>query len=196
VSKRNYYLVNAITTYRLLASPILVILVFTNHYDLFKWMLAISFATDAIDGFLARRLKVMSKLGSKLDSVADDFTIIAATVGVFVFKHDFIMEQIVPIGIMFVLFVIENGASLIKYRHASVFHTYLAKFAAVFQGSFLILIFFMDKPSYLLFWASVVITCLDLLEEIILVFVLAKSEANVKGLWWVLKKKKQARDSR
>jgi phosphatidylglycerophosphate synthase len=195
VSKRNYYLVNTITAYRLLASPILVILVFTDHYDVFKWMLAISFATDAIDGFLARWLKVQSKLGSRLDSVADDFTIIAATVGVFVFKHDFIMEQIIPIGIMLVLFLIENGASLIKYHHASTFHTYSAKVAAVFQGTFLILIFFLEQPSYLLFWASVVFTCIDLIEEIILVFIIPKSEENVKGLYWVLKKRKQARDS-
>jgi phosphatidylglycerophosphate synthase len=191
-SKRNYYIVNSITIYRLLASPILVILVFTNHYDVFKWMLAISFATDAVDGFLARRLKVMSKLGSKLDSVADDFTIIAATIGVYVFKHDFIMEQMMVIIGMFVLFVIEYAASLIKYRHASTFHTYSAKVAAVFQGSFLILIFFLDNPPLWLFWASVVFTCIDLLEEIILVFVLPKSEANVKGLWWVMRRKRKA----
>ena len=88
MSKRNYYLVNAITTYRLLASPILVILVFTEQYDAFKWMLAISFATDAVDGFLARRLNVISNLGSKLDSLADDLTIVAATIGVYVFKHE------------------------------------------------------------------------------------------------------------
>src|SRR5690242_14779038 len=114
-SKHKYYIVNTITTYRLLASPILVILVFTDRYELFKWMLAISLGTDAVDGFLARAWKVMSPLGAKLDSVADDFTIIAATIGVFVFKHDFIMEQLIPIGIMFVLFLFENLASLIKY---------------------------------------------------------------------------------
>ena len=191
MQKRKYYLVNAITTYRLLASPILVILVFTNHYDVFKWMLAISFGTDAVDGFFARAWKVMSPLGSKLDSVADDFTIIAATVGVFVIKHDFIMEQLFPISIMLVLFLFENAASFIKYHHASTFHTYSAKVAAVFQGLFLILIFFVEKPIYWLFWASVVVTCVDLIEEIILVFLLPKSDQNVKGLYWVLKKLKK-----
>ena len=190
MQKNKYYIVNTITTYRLLASPILVILVFTDRYDLFKWMLAISFGTDAVDGFLARTWKVMSPLGTKLDTVADDFTIIAATIGVFVFKHDIIMEQIIPISVMFVLFLFENVASLIKYHHASTFHTYSAKVAAVFQGSFLILIFFVDKPIYWLFWASVVVTSLDLIEEIILVFLLPKAEQNVKGLYWVLKKLK------
>ena len=188
--KRSYYLVNGITTYRLLSAPVLIVLIFADKIELFKWLLAIGFATDMIDGYLARKFKVISRFGARLDSIADDFTIIAAIVGVFVLKMDFIKEQMVPVGIMLVLFLFENVMALVKYRKPSSFHTYLAKVAAVFQGFFLILIFFLPQPLYGLFFAAFVITALDLIEEIILVFLLPKWETNVKGLYWVLKQKK------
>jgi phosphatidylglycerophosphate synthase len=191
MQKTSYYIVNGITGYRLLAAPILVILIFTDNVDWFKWLLAVSFGTDAIDGYLARKYKVISKFGAKLDSIADDFTIVAAIVGLFVLKRDFIIEQIIPIVILLSLFVIEIALSFFRYKQASSFHTYLAKIAAVLQGSFLILAFFLPEPYYPLFWAALIITALDLIEEIILVLLLPKWQTNVKGLYWVLKRRRK-----
>ena len=76
-----------------------------------------------------------------------------------------------------------------KYGKVSNFHTYLAKAAAVFQGIFLILIFFLPEPPLALFYAAVIITIIDLIEEIILVLILPKWEVNVKGIFWVMKRK-------
>jgi phosphatidylglycerophosphate synthase len=191
MQRRSYYIVNGITSYRLLAAPVLVILIFTGKIELFKWLLAVSFSTDMIDGYLARKYKVISKFGARLDSIADDFTIIAAIVGVFVLKRDFIDKEIIPIIIMLALFVAENALSLYRYHQASSFHTYLAKAAAVLQGCFLILIFFLPEPLYPLFWAAFIVTSLDLIEEIILVILLPKWQTNVKGVYWVMKKKRQ-----
>ncbi|MGZ4042660.1 MAG: CDP-alcohol phosphatidyltransferase family protein, partial [Bacteroidia bacterium] len=67
--------------------------------------------------------------------------------------------------------------------------TYLAKAAAIFQGIFFILLFLIDQPVYALFYIAWVITILDLLEEIILVFMLPKWQSDVKGIYWVLKEK-------
>jgi len=190
MQRRSYYIVNGITSYRLLAAPILIVLIFSDKIELFKWLLAISFATDMFDGYLARKYKVISKFGARLDSIADDFTIIAAVVGVFVLKPDFIQEEIVPIICLLVLFVGENVVALVKYHKASSFHTYLAKVAAVLQGCFLILIFFLPEPVYPLFLAATIVTALDLIEETILTFILPTWQTNVKGLYWVIKKKK------
>ena len=90
MSRRSYYIINAITIYRLSIAPLLVYLVLDHRPDPFKWLLAISFFTDAIDGYLSRRYKVTSVLGSRLDSMADDVTIIAAFTGLLVFKSGFI----------------------------------------------------------------------------------------------------------
>lgn len=48
----------------------------------------------------------------------------------------------------------------------------------------------MNKFSY---YIAAFITAIDLIEEIILVFLLPEWETNVKGLYWVLKKKRKTK---
>ena len=191
MQRRSYFIVNGITWYRLVAAPVLIILIFTGNIDLFKWLLAISFSTDMIVGYLARRFKVISRFGSRLDSIADDITIVAALIGVFVLKHDFAMDEIKIVAILFALFVAQNILALIRYHKQSSFHSYLAKIAALLQGCFLILIFFTPQPILPLFYAAAIVTALDLIEEIILILILPKWETDVKGLFWIMRRKKK-----
>lgn len=51
---------------------------------------AFLFYTDAIDGFLARRYRVTSLWGAKLDSIDDDLTVFVGLTGIMVFKPEFI----------------------------------------------------------------------------------------------------------
>lgn len=190
--KQTYYIINSITIYRIVAAPLLVLLIFTDVSDLFKWLLAFSFFTDLIDGFLAREFKVTSAFGSQLDSIADDLTIIAAIIGVFVFKPNFIKEESEIIIVLFVLFAIQTVLALLKYGKISSFHTYAAKCSAILQGLFLILIFFFSQPLYVLFYIMAFVTSIELIEEIVLVILLHKWETNVKGLYWVLKRGKSS----
>ncbi len=187
--KKSFYLINLITLYRLVAALVLVILIFNKKFDLFKWLLALSFFTDLIDGFLARKFKVSSILGSRLDSIADDSTVVAALIGLFVFKPDFIQEEMNFLLGLFVLFLFQNVIAIIKYRKMTSFHTYLAKISAVLQGVFFILIFLLPQPVYVLFYLAGLFTVLDLMEEIVLIIILPKWEADVKGLYFVWKRK-------
>ena len=186
--KRSYYIINAITLYRLTIAPLLIFLAIDHRPDPFKWLLAVSFFTDAIDGYLSRRFEVTSILGSKLDSIADDLTIVAAMVGILIFKPGFIRQELVFFGIMLGLYILLNGLALIRYRRMTSFHTYIAKIAAIMQGTFLVLLFFLPEPLYALFYIAAIATTLDLTEEIILVLILPRWQANVKGLYWVIKK--------
>jgi CDP-diacylglycerol--glycerol-3-phosphate 3-phosphatidyltransferase len=189
----SFYVVNSITGYRILAAPVLIILVLTNHQDIFKWLLGVSFLTDMADGILARKLRVTSLFGSKMDSIGDDLTIIAALVGAFVFKHEFFAGYLGIILVMLGLFVVQIVLALIKYKRATNFHTYMAKLAAWYQGCFLVLLFLLPHPVIWIFYLAAISTIIDLVEEIIIVFVLPEWETNVKGLYWVLKKKKMKR---
>jgi CDP-diacylglycerol--glycerol-3-phosphate 3-phosphatidyltransferase len=185
----HYYLVNSITLYRLIVAPVIALLVFFEQYEAFSWLITLSFCTDAIDGFLARWLKVTSQFGARIDSVADDLTIAAAVYGVIVFKHDFFADKMAIILIMIALFVFQYAASLVRYGKLSSFHTYLAKLAMLFQGCFIILLFFLPDAPMWLFYLATVATILDLSEEILLVFMLPKWRANVKGIYWVVTNK-------
>jgi CDP-diacylglycerol--glycerol-3-phosphate 3-phosphatidyltransferase len=187
--KQSYYWINAITLYRLVAAPLLVLLIFAGEVVLFSWLLAVSFFTDAIDGFLARKFKVTSVFGSKLDSVSDDLTMLAGMIGLVVLKMEFLRSNLTIVMVILSLLIIQNLAALIRYHKISSFHTYSAKFAAVLQGSFLILMFFLKEPVYPLFYVASIVTALDFIEEIILVCMLPKWKQDVKGIYWVMQKK-------
>lgn len=190
IEKYSYKVINAITGYRVIAAPVMLLLVFTGNLNTFKWLLPLSFFTDLVDGSLARKYKVTSIFGAKLDSIGDDLTVLAGITGMLVFRFNFVKNEIGIISILFALLIVQNLLALIRYRKISSFHTYLAKLAALLQGIFLILSFFTTKPNYILFYTASVITLLDLTEEIILVLILPKWEVNVKGLYWMLKRNK------
>ena len=65
------YLPNSLTFIRLLLAAPLGILILREQYD---WALAtgvVAGVTDALDGFLARRLNALSRFGAILDPIAD-----------------------------------------------------------------------------------------------------------------------------
>jgi CDP-diacylglycerol--glycerol-3-phosphate 3-phosphatidyltransferase len=187
---RNYYIINAITMYRLLAAPVMVFLIFKGYIHIFKWLLPLSFFTDLVDGFLARKFKVSSVFGSRLDSLGDDLTVVAGITGIFVLRTDFIRENAAVVVILASLLVTQNLMALLRYGKISSFHTYLAKISAVLQGCFLILFFLYPHDLYWLFYMATAFTILDLIEESILVFVIREWTSDVKGLFWVLKNKR------
>ncbi|MGZ3755538.1 MAG: CDP-alcohol phosphatidyltransferase family protein [Mucilaginibacter sp.] len=184
----SYFMINAITLYRLLAAPALLVLLFCDQLIVFKWLLALSFLTDAIDGYLARKYKVSSAGGAILDSVSDDLTIAVAITGIFLVNPEFLKHELLLIIIQVILFISQIGFALYRYRKISSFHTYLAKFTAVFQGIFLVLFYWLPEPVYVLFYFTSILTIADLVEEILLVAILPKWETDVKGLYWILKK--------
>ena len=189
--KQAWYIINGITLYRTVAGPFLLILIFTGQYDIFKWLLGVSFFTDLIDGFLARKYKVTSVLGTRLDSIGDDLTVLVGVIALFVLEGTFIKEHIIVFIILLVLFLVQIIFAFTRYRKMTNFHTYLAKTAALLQGIFLIITFFTDQPNLILFYAAAIVTMLELIEEIILVSLLKHWKANIKGIYWVLKEKSE-----
>lgn len=177
------------------ASLLLLYLLYAAKMDTFRWFLAFSFFTDLIDGFLARKYKVTSVLGSKLDSVADDLTFLMAAIGAFVWKPEFIRQEYLPIIILFGLYALQTVMAFMRYGKTSSFHTYLAKCAAILQGTFLILLFFLPELPITLFYFATAATALDLIEEIIIVIMLPEWQSDVKGIYWIYEKSKRKNNS-
>ncbi|MBI3137872.1 MAG: CDP-alcohol phosphatidyltransferase family protein [Sphingobacteriales bacterium] len=190
---RAFYVINGITLYRIVTVPLLLWLLFTSRYELFKWGIALSFFTDLIDGFLARTFNVTSIAGTKLDSIGDDLTVAVAVTGLVMIHPAFVKEQLWIWILLALLFVLQVGYALIRYRKMSNFHTWLAKTAALLQGIFLILTFFIGEPLPVLFYIAAGITMLELTEEIVLVYLLPGWRANVHGIFQVWQEQKQKR---
>ena len=177
---------NLLSVYRIVIFPVLIIIITVDNKDAFKWLIGISFFTDLIDGYIARKLNMESKQGSKLDSVGDMFTLLAAAIGFIIFENHFFKDHTFPILIAIGLYFFQLIVCLIKYKKLSSFHTYSAKIAFVFTGSFFIITFFTGIIDWL-FWLAIALAILECLEEIIIVFLLPKPKQNVKSVFHVWK---------
>ena len=62
---------NLLSLYRLLATPVLAYVAYLGEEQLFFYWFLINMFTDALDGFIARKFNMQTKLGAKLDSLAD-----------------------------------------------------------------------------------------------------------------------------
>lgn len=164
----------------------MVLLTFLDHRELFAWFLLVSYTTDVIDGFLARRLKIESVRGAQLDSIGDMLTLIAAIIGVAWFEWDFIRENYIPIAIVLGLYFTQMIIALVKYGRVTSFHTYLAKLSALVQGVFLIWLLLVG-PIYWLFYTFMVLGIIETIEETILIFMYDEWVSEVKGIYWALK---------
>ena len=73
---------NALSLLRLLGVPVFLWLVLGLHQDVVAFLLlAVSGATDWLDGYLARRLGQVSRIGALLDPLADRLYIAATVLG-------------------------------------------------------------------------------------------------------------------
>lgn len=186
--KIRYHLANILSAYRVLSSPALIVCLFTGRIELFKWLLAISFFTDAADGYLARRLKTVTAFGARLDSVGDDLTVAVAMLGIAWLYPGFFHAQLIAILIVLGLLALQIGVALVKFHKMTAYHTYLAKVAAVSQAAWILCFLFFEMPFYPLFYLCISITSVQIVEEILMTIVLPSYSVNVKGLYWVLRK--------
>lgn len=176
--------------YRILAAPLLLALIWVDLQTVFTWLLLISYSTDAIDGYLARTLKITSPRGSQLDSFGDQVTLIVGLIGLYYFETDFIKANLVLILIVFIPYIIQMLFAYLKYGKATAFHTYLAKLSAVFQSLFILWSLFFS-PEYVLFYAMIIIGLLETFEEITLIFIYDKWAPDVKGIYWAMRDKRR-----
>ncbi len=71
---------NFLTLLRMAMVPFLVIAISEHDFRLALWIFVLAGATDAVDGFLARRLGVRSVIGAYLDPIADKILLTTAYV--------------------------------------------------------------------------------------------------------------------
>jgi len=186
---KEYNIADWFSFYRIIVTPVILVAIFSDARFLFAILLTLSFLSDAIDGFLARRLKIVSERGAFLDSLGDVLLLIVAVLGTFWFEHQLFLENKIPILIVLGLYALLSLIVYLKYRRPSSFHTYLAKATFVLLAIFFIYLFFFGF-SKMLFWAVIILSAAELIEEIIIALLLPTHQTNVKGLYWVLKIRK------
>lgn len=190
---KNYNIADWFSFYRIIAAPVLLTLIWFDLRLIFTWFLLISYSTDAIDGYLARKLKITSPRGSQLDSFGDQITLIVGLIGLFYFENTFIKTNFVLIIIAFVPYIIQMFIAYFKYGKATAFHTYLAKLSAIVQSVFILWSLFFS-PEYSLFYIMIAIGLLETFEEITLIFMYRNWASDVKGIYWALRDKRRLKN--
>ncbi len=71
---------NLITLARLLAVPVTVYVILEGYFVAAFWIFVIAAASDALDGYLAKRLDAVSEVGAYLDPLADKALLVGAYV--------------------------------------------------------------------------------------------------------------------
>ncbi len=185
---------NALSLYRLLVFPVILLLALTGREQAFAILIIISLITDVLDGMLARMLKQQTDFGARLDSIADFGTYFLVFLGVFLFKRDDFAPHILSFSIFIALLLTALALSLIKFGGFPSLHLYSWKIGGYIQGIFFVILFGYDfyTPFYyfMITWGI-----LAFLEHIIIQLIIPEMRSNAKGLYWVLKEKQSEKDT-
>jgi CDP-diacylglycerol--glycerol-3-phosphate 3-phosphatidyltransferase len=118
---------------------------------------------DLLDGIVARALNAASKLGARLDSIADLLLFCALILCVIVWAGERLYLFLPYIGIIAAVRCINIAIAFSKYHAFAILHTWGNKIAGlsvfVFAGLFMLT----DEP--VLFWPAIILCILSALEE-------------------------------
>jgi cardiolipin synthase len=179
------WLPNAISSARLLATPILLFAACAKHASVFKWLLLGCLLSDILDGLIARVFNLRSRLGAFLDSTADMIVFLIGVLGLYIFQAKVLAEHWMPLAFVVALYVIEVAGSLWRYGRISSFHTILVRIAAYAQGIFVMSLFLWGYAAWVLYTMTV-LSALAYIEEIVLLFVLPEWRADVGGIYCLI----------
>jgi phosphatidylglycerophosphate synthase len=180
---------NAISSARLLATPVLLYAAIARDSGLFKWLLLACLLSDIADGLVARALDLRSQLGARLDSMADMIVFTIGIFGLYAFQAEVLVRHWVPLAAVVGLYLIEVAGALWRYGRISSFHTILVRISAYAQGIFVMSLFLFGYVAWV-FYPMIVLTVLAYSEELGLLFLLPEWTADVRGIYWVLARRR------
>jgi cardiolipin synthase len=183
---------NVITSYRLFMAPVILYFIISGQEKLFAIFLVVNLLTDVIDGYIARRFKLETEIGARLDAFADYFTYILVFIGLFVFKLDELRPYLVSAIIFVSMLVLTVIVSIIKFRKFHSYHTVIEKSGGYVQALFFIGLFTIGFIGPL-YYFMIVFGILGAIETIAIDILIPEMRSDILGLYWVLKERKAAR---
>ncbi len=170
---------------RLALMPAVLTAALTGSRWWFVALLTAALLTDALDGFLARRLNAYSDLGRKLDSAADYVTMITGIAGIALLWPDVMRRELpwVIAGLVAFFAVIVYG--LVRLGRPPCYHTWASKVLAV--ACALSLIPLLAEWTALPFRVVMALLVLGGVEEIAIAFVVPWHVGEMPTVWHALR---------
>ncbi len=183
---------NVCSAFRLVVSPLLIALAIIQQRMAFAIFFGAALLSDALDGILARRLRLDSEAGACLDSWSDLALYSAAAVGLAVLIPRLIREELVLVGIMTAGYAIPFAVGWARWQRLTSYHTWGAKVSAMVVGPAMLLMLGVEDVWPL--WVAAPIFLASAVEDVLITVILPRWQANVPSLWHALRIRKQERN--
>jgi phosphatidylglycerophosphate synthase len=156
----------------------------------FIGLLMVALATDAVDGFLARKLNAYSDFGRKLDSAADYLTMIVGLAGIALLWPDIMHRELgwVASGLAAFFAVVVYGFA--RLGRAPCYHTWGAKLGAV--ACALSLIPLLGGGSALPFHLAITLQMVAGLEEMTIALLVPSHVGEIATVWHALRLRRES----
>lgn len=183
---------NAMTSFRLVAAPVMIVLAVAGEQTMFLLLLGASFVSDAADGALARLSGGATGFGAKLDTIADVVAYSAITISIALLRPDLVLRELVLTIVLVASFSLPALIGIWKYRQITSYHTRLVKIAvaAVAIG---LLCLLMDISVWPLRLAAVVAVA-SAVEQIAMTLLMSEPKSDVSSFIAAWRDWQSARD--
>ncbi len=172
-------LANIITLARIVLS--LSLFFFTQHYPIFIIVYLLCGLSDIFDGYIARKAKMESTLGAKLDSVADLIMYGVIIAVLIIWDWQGVIGFIPAIIIITLIRIINIVIAYFKFHQFAVIHTFGNKFVGLL--AFTIPLIYIITHSFGIVWLVLSIALLASLEETCLIIRMKELDLNRKSLF-------------
>lgn len=179
---------NILSGFRLVAAPFLLGFAWVGHANPFLVLLSLSLLSDAVDGFIARKLNVASDVGTRLDSWGDLATYLTVPICAWWLWPELLTREAFFVFVAIGAYVVPILAGLAKFRRVPSYHTWAAKLSAVFMGIAALALFTMGIAWP--FRIAALVQAVEAIEEILITIALPLPRGNVHSLWHAMKMKK------
>ena len=182
---------NLVSFIRILMSPVLFYLALTQQPNWFIGVLLFAEFTDVLDGFLARTLNQITKLGSHLDSWGDFVIYTTIAICAWILWPEILQRESLYFILIVLSFTLPALIGFIKFRRFTSYHTWSVKLAVVITVVAYILLFtgLLDWP----FRVAAVFCLYAALEEIAITLLIHHEHVDVRTVWQALRYNRESR---
>lgn len=179
---------NILSGARLLIAPLMLVCAWTERAGLFLVCWVAALASDALDGYIARRLNQVTELGARLDSWGDWAIYLCVPLSIWWLWPGIIFREAVYVAVILASLIIPVLCGYVKFRRLTSYHTWGSKTSA-FLLSTTILVMIFNGPSWP-FRLSTVFFVFSALEEIAVTLMLDSWQADVSHIFEVLRRRR------
>ncbi len=182
---------NLVSLLRIFMAPLLFYFALNQQPYWFIGVLLFAEFTDVLDGFLARKLNQITKLGSRLDSWGDFIIYSTIAVCAWVLWPDILLRESLYFIIIVLCFTLPALIGFIKFRRFTSYHTWSVKLAVAVTIISYVLLFsgLLDWP----FRVAALFCLYAAIEEIAITLLIHHEHVDVRTVWQALRYRRENR---